>query len=154
MRTKIATTVLACGLAASVTGPAQLPPRICAQYDGDPRLERLRSFFEAYRCPAAPYAREFLLAADLHGLDWRLLPSIAFVETGAGKTAQGNNLFGWDSGRTEFASVPHAIHWVAWRLATSRLYADKDLGALLRTYNPRPRYPRVVNSIMTRLALH
>jgi hypothetical protein len=118
----------------------------------DPRLYCIRQFFLTRDCPAHLYAEDFVAAADENGLDWRLLPSIAFVETGAGKTAQGNNLFGWDSGRAQFASVPHAIHWVAWRLASSSLYARKDRVELLRTYNPRPQYWRVVSSIMTRLA--
>jgi len=140
------------GLAASITGPSERPERICANYDEDRRLSRLKSFFETYDCPAREHAEEFILAADLHGLDWRLLPSIAFVETGAGKTSRGNNLFGWDSGRGQFPSVPHAIHWVAWRLASSPLYAGKTPEAILRTYNSRPRYAGLVLTVMNRLA--
>lgn len=151
MRKPIAAVAFVCGLAASVTGPAELPARVCANYGNDPRLERLRSFLEGYQCPAAEHAEEFLFAADLHGLDWRLLPSIAFVETGAGKTAQGNNLFGWDSGRQEFETPVHGLHWVAWRLAKSELYAGKSTRALLRTYNPRPRYAELVLAVMNRL---
>ena len=133
-------------------GPSELPERLCKNYEADPRLGRLVSFFEAYECPARDHAEEFLFAADLHGLDWRLLPSIAFVETGAGKTARGNNLFGWNSGRSEFPSVPHGIHWVAWRLSSSKLYAGKTTEAVLRTYNPHPRYAGLVKLVMKRLA--
>lgn len=151
MGRQIAVVVLACGLTADATGPAELPERVCAKYDDDPRLERIRSFFESYRCPAAEHAEHFLLAADLHGLDWRLLPSIALVETGGGKTARGNNLFGWDSGRQQFETPVHAVHWVAWRLASSKLYAGKTGRALLRVYNPHPRYAELVLAVMRRL---
>ncbi len=152
MRKQIVATVFACSLAARMTGPAELPERVCANYEGDPRLERLRSFFEGYRCPAAEHAEEFLFASELHGLDWRLLPSIAFVETGAGKTARGNNLFGWDSGRQEFETPVHAIHWVAWRLGNSKLYAGRSARALLRVYNPRAGYAELVLAVMRRLS--
>lgn len=151
MRIRIAAVVFACSLAVEATGPAETPARICANYEADPRLARLRAFFEGYRCPAAEHAEQFLLAADLHGLDWRLLPSIAFVETGAGKTARGNNLFGWDSGRQQFETPVQAVHWVAWRLAQSKLYAGKSPRALLRVYNPHPRYAELVFAIMNRL---
>jgi len=133
-------------------GPSELPERICKNYQADPRLQRLLYFFETYECPARDHAEEFLFAADLHGLDWRLLPSIAFVETGGGKTARGNNLFGWDSGRSEFPSVPDGIHWVAWRLANSKLYAGKPADAVLRTYNPHPRYAGLVKLVMKQIA--
>jgi hypothetical protein len=138
--------------AAPAIGPSELPERVCKNYEADPRLTRLLSFFQTYDCPAREHAEEFILAADLHGLDWRLLPSIAFVETGAGKTSRGNNLFGWDSGRQEFPSVPHAIHWVAWRLASSKLYAGKTPDSILRTYNPRSRYAGLVQFVMKQIA--
>lgn len=151
MKRSCAAAVLTLALAATVTGPAELSAKVCANYENDPRLERLRAFFEGYRCPAAEHAEHFLLAADVHGLDWRLLPSIAFVETGAGKTARGNNLFGWDSGRQQFETPVQAVHWVAWRLATSKLYSGKMLRSLLRVYNPHPRYAELVLAVMNRL---
>ena len=36
----------------------------------------LENFFAARHCPVRGLAREFLIAADKNGLDWRLLPSI------------------------------------------------------------------------------
>jgi len=90
--------------------------------------------------------------ADRHKLDWRLLPSICFVETGGGKAANGNNLFGWDSGRAEFASMRDSIHHVAARLAESELYRDKQLDEKLSVYNPFPHYGPLVKSVMNRLS--
>jgi hypothetical protein len=115
----------------------------------DARLVRLREFFED--SPLLGLADEFLVAADREGLDWRLLPSISLVETSRGRTAVGNNVFGWDSGRQRFASVREAIHQVASRLGQSKLYRGKDLNRILTTYNPRPEYALLVKSVMKRL---
>src|SRR5260370_11913805 len=65
----------------------------------DPRLPVLENFFAARHCPVRSLAEEFLIAADTNRLDWRLLPSISFVESGGGKVARNNNIFGWNSGR-------------------------------------------------------
>src|ERR1039457_7668003 len=86
-----------------VTAPVVLSPRHAPppapDYQNDPRLEPLRTFFRTAACPAVEYAAAFLEAADFNELDWRLLPSLSYVETTGGKSARNNNLFGWDSGR-------------------------------------------------------
>jgi hypothetical protein len=120
-------------------------------YAQDPRLSSLDDFFQSARCPIRRLSAEFLRAADRNGLDWRLLPTIAVVESSCGKHARGNNIFGWDSGRKKYASVREAIHAVASRLGQSKLYRGKDLDHVLATYNPRPRYARLVKSVMRKL---
>ncbi len=94
---------------------------------------------------------DFLEAADHNGLDWRLLPSISLVETGCGRTAIGKNIFGWDSGRKQFATFRDAIQLVASRLGKSKLYRGKDLVQILATYNARPEYAGLVRSVMKQL---
>jgi hypothetical protein len=98
------------------------------------------------------YSQVFLEAADDYALDWRLLPSISYMETTGGKAARNNNLFGWDSGRTRFPSPAMGIHAVAYYLAHSILYKDKDLDGLLATYNTNSAYSRKVKSVMRRIA--
>ncbi len=120
-------------------------------YTDDPRLPRLQNFFHDAHCYLHSLAPDFLEVADRHGLDWRLLPTIALVETGCGRTAAGNNIFGWDSGRRKFASVREAIQWVAARLGQSKLYRGKTLAQILATYNPRPQYARLVRALMNQL---
>ena len=85
-------------------------------------------------------------------LDWRLLPSISLVESGGGRAAHNNNLFGWDGGRAIFASLRAGIHDVASHLGTSKLYRNKDVDGILRTYNPNADYPGVVKSVMRRIS--
>jgi hypothetical protein len=121
-------------------------------YRQDPRLESLKRFFRRTGCPVQPLSHVFLQVADRYKLDWRLLPSISFIESTGGKAARNNNLFGWDGGRAKFASVSAGIHTVGFRLAHSKLYRNKDLDEILSTYNPYPDYPRKVKSVMRRIS--
>jgi hypothetical protein len=139
-----------------VTSPLVLSPHQAPapapDYRNDPRLETLRTFFHNAACPAEQYSAAFLEAADYNLLDWRLLPSLSYVETTGGKSAHNNNLFGWDSGRAQFPSPVAGIHAVGYRLAHSILYKDKNLDKLLATYNPSVEYRRKVMSVMRRIA--
>ncbi len=129
---------------------AQMSP--APDYRDDPRLARIRAFFEKFDCPAWRYAAVFLEAADNYELDWRLLPSLSFVESTGGKATRNNNLFGWDSGRAQFPNASAGIHAVGYRLSHSRLYRDKDLDGLLATYNPDEEYATKVKSVMQRIS--
>jgi hypothetical protein len=143
--------ILCAGLLAAPAVPCFAQQAGLSPYAADPRLSSLDDFFQGARCPIRRLAGEFLLAADRNGLDWRLLPTIAVVESGCGRHARGNNIFGWDSGRKKYASVREAIHAVASRLSSSKLYRGKNLDQILATYNPRPRYARLVKSVMRRV---
>ena len=135
--------------------PHQAPPAIptpAPDYRNDPRLETLRSFFHRAECPAENYAADFLAAADYNELDWRLLPSISYLESTGGKASRNNNMFGWDSGNAQFSSPVEGIHAVGYRLSHSELYKDKELDKILATYNPDLDYGRKVKSVMRRIA--
>jgi hypothetical protein len=129
-----------------------IPMTEADQQQPDPRLNLVRQFFFRRDCPAQHLAADFILAADANNLDWRLLPSIALVESGGGKTARKNNIFGWDSCRQGFPSVKAGIHIVARRLAESNLYKNKGITEILQTYNSeRTDYPGLVKSLMRKL---
>jgi hypothetical protein len=129
---------------------AQLPPD--RQYLHDPRFQRIKAFFKRRSCPMADYAEDLLAAADLHQLDWRLLPSLALVESSGGKTFSNNNVFGWDSCKRKFPNIQAGIHFVAERLANSPYYRGKSLDGKLRTYNQNPGYAATVKRVMSQLA--
>ena len=118
----------------------------------DLRETILRKFFNRNDCPAETYAAVFLKEADDFGLDWRLLPSLSFVESGGGKRAHANNLFGWANGKGAFESIGEAIHHVASTLAVGRPYRGKDLNSKLLTYNHRSEYPTLVLSVMRQIS--
>lgn len=130
----------------------QSAPTVSPDIRDDPRLTALRSFFAKADCPALPYSPVFLEAADYYGLDWRLLPSISWVESTGGKFAPYNNLFGWDSGRAHFDTPVQAIHQVGYHLSHSSHYRRKSLDGLLASYNPSADYAAKVKSVMRRIA--
>ena len=123
-----------------------------SNYRNDPRLAQLVDFFDALGSPVRHLAPDFLAAADRHGLDWRLLPSICVVESGGGKNYRRNNVFGWGSAARGFSSIRESIYLVASRLANSKLYRNKGLDGKLATYNPRAGYPARVKSVMALVA--
>lgn len=122
------------------------------QRKDDPRVGILRRFLQEKHSPAESYAETFIREADSHKLDWRLLPSLAFVESGAGKTCRRNNLFGWDNGASRFSSVTAAIHQVAEALAEARPYKGKSTMEKLAAYNESPDYRNLVAGVMRRIA--
>jgi hypothetical protein len=119
----------------------------------DARVDAVRGFFEKTGCPARDYSQVFLDAADNYQLDWRLLPSISFVESTGGKAAPHNNIFGWDNGRSKFSSPTAAIWGVAYQLGYSKMYRARSLNQLLAIYNPNPGYAAKVKSVMLRMRL-
>jgi hypothetical protein len=147
------TAVLLVGLVAIQTATGIGQQIAVPSYRNDPRAYALRGFFDALDSPASDLAEDFLLAADHHGLDWRLLPSIAILESGGGRESMNNNILGWDSCRESFPSVQAGIHTVADRLANSKLYKNKDLDKKLKIYNPNAIYPGKVKRLMAKLTI-
>ncbi len=118
----------------------------------DVREAILRRFLKEYRSPVESYAETFILEADAHRLDWRLLPSLAIIESGGGLRNLKNNIFGWDNGLSRFSTATEAIHHVAEALAEARPYKGKDLFGKLAAYNPTPGYRRAVTAVMERIS--
>jgi len=154
MRKFIAGSLLAVGVASLPTAisPGQTTPAPSRDYNNDPRSHTLRDFFHRWDCPAERYSNTFIEAADVYALDWRLLPSISFVESAGGKAAPNNNMFGWNSGKTQFETPAAGIHTVGYRLSHSDLYRSKSLDSMLLTYNPNPDYVQLVKTVMRRIA--
>ena len=117
----------------------------------DPRLTSLARFFHTMNSPLEKLASVFINEADAHHLDWRLLPSLSFVESTGGRVAHGNNVFGWNNGKMSFRSVSECIHVVATSLANSPMYKDKGLIQKLRTYNRDPKYVSSVQTAMRQI---
>jgi hypothetical protein len=141
--------LLAAGLlAAPVTASVQQYKAAPEIKETDPRLSRLEKFFAERDCPLRAAARDFLLASDENHLDWRLLPSISFIESSGGKDYRNNNVLGWASCKEKFSSVRAGIHYVAAQLGKSSRYKDKDTDRKLKTYNPLPEYGRQVKAVM------
>jgi len=114
----------------------------------DPREAQLRRFLHDRNCPAEESAGVFIAEADQHRLDWRLLPSLAFIESTGGKFASHNNIFGWHNGVSRFVTRREAIHQVALAMSESPAYKGKDLRGKLWTFNQSEEYRRIVIQVM------
>jgi hypothetical protein len=141
-------------IAAPVVPTGQKPHAPAPRNPVDSRVVRLQQFLQARDCPVSKYAADFIRVADRYDLDWRLLPSISMVESSGGKAYTKNNIFGWANCREGFPSVRAGIEFVASRFAKSKLYRDKDVDAILRTYNPSEDYAGRVKYIMARIDAH
>jgi hypothetical protein len=113
---------LAVGLALSISSvvPALRPP--------DGRPEQVREYLAGR--PLEPLAGEMVRAADYYGIDWRLLPVLAVLESSGGLKACGGNAWGWDGCRTEFPDFERGVWFVAARLAEAP-YDPLDVGLTL-----------------------
>lgn len=138
------------GVPAFAVAQTNIQPTEKAQIraDEDPRVLSLRSFFKRNNSPAQHLSDVFIREADNNGLDWRLLPGLALIESGGGKHCQRFNLFGWMNGKASFDSFTDGIRQVAWHLSNSRFYKNKSLDGMLLTYNKDPMYRVRVRSAM------
>lgn len=144
--------VVAAGLLAApaLADPDPIHVKLIPQADA--RWKAIKEFFQKNNSPAQEYAADFLVAADQNKLDWRLLPSLSLIESGGGKEARNNNIFGWGNCKISFRDTREGIYQVADRLRNSYLYKGKDnLEKILWTYNPRKEYVKQVLAVMNRL---
>jgi len=75
----------------------------------DQRASALQSFLQTKHSPLAPYAQQFVNAADKYGLDYRILPAISGIETSFGTAGTGTmGPFGYGSAKN-WGSTVHAI---------------------------------------------
>lgn len=90
----------------------------------DGRAEKVRQFMERYHSPLEPYADDIVAAADMYGLDYRLLPAIAMQESGLCRVIPpgSNNCWGfgiYGSHVTQFEDYKEGIYTVTKTLATT-----------------------------------
>lgn len=89
----------------------------------DIRIKRLELFFESFNSPLRKYAGEFVEVADKEGLDYRLLPIVACVESSCGKNYK-LNAFGWASDRVDFGTDIDDISGIAAKISTLSYYKE------------------------------
>ena len=121
----------------------------------DQRAAAIDRFFGQRKAPLAGHGMAFVRAADFHGLDWRLLPAIAWKESLGGKSRVArryNNPFGvGDPNFWYFGSYEHAIHRTAQMLGGDSRHYREGMRShqILRVFNTVERpYPYRVMRIM------
>jgi len=82
------------------------------------RLE-LYHFLKEKDSPLTEFSDVFIDAADLWGIDWRLLPAITGLESSFGKRMipGSYNAYGWGGGYINFYSWTHSINHVSQKLS-------------------------------------
>jgi hypothetical protein len=117
----------------------------------DLRIEKLKTFFASYGCPTPQHALDYVRAADLFQIDYRVLPAISLLESTCGVNARWNNRWGWNKTLGAFDSIPEGIAFITSQLAEGNPYRDKTLEQKLFTYNPERSYPRKVKQLMSEI---
>ena len=130
----------------------QATPDHAPEHAMDLRILRLKRFFARLHSPATTLAQDFVNAADDNQLDWRLLPGISIVESGGGKEARNNNIFGWANGNEPFPTIRSGIHEVAYKLGHGWRYKNRDVMGKLKVYNPDESYAKAVLDVMNRIS--
>lgn len=76
----------------------------------DNKAKILSGYLASYNSPMQYHAQDFIDASETYGLDWKLLPSIAGVESTFGKQIPGGfNAWGWGVYGNQ------AIYFTSWR---------------------------------------
>ena len=111
---------------AKVQAVVKKPEIVAASYKPvDIRIRALQNVLSKYNSPLAPHAATYVTVADKYGVDWKLLPSIAGLESSFGKRqlANSHNSYGWGGGRIYFASYEEGINKILNTLKTK--YYDR-----------------------------
>lgn len=98
---------------------------VFAMKSNDLRAKALENIFNSQGSPLAPYASYYVESADRNGIDWRLLPSIAGLESSFGKRQMpgSHNSYGWGGGHIYFDSVEDGIDTIL--IAFREKYASR-----------------------------
>ncbi len=156
-----ATGVMAVSMSVAWKWEKTLPPtavHVAGNFSSYPKTDlrtiRLKRFLVKLHCPIANLSEDFVDAADDNHLDWRLLPSIAVVESGGGKAyiKAKNNIFGWGGGELAFPTLRAGLNEVAYKLGRSPLYRSHNSLGKLHLYNPDENYAQQVLSVMRRIS--
>lgn len=104
-----------------------------SRYQGnkiDIRRVNLELYLEKRNSPLTPYVDDLIIAADVYGLDYRLIPAISGIESGfcLHIPTGSYNCWGWNNGLHRFDSYRDAIYIIAKALKLN--YIDKGYKTL------------------------
>lgn len=113
--------------------------RETTEVEFDYRVYILRKFLSGFNSPLTPYSSEFIAQADYYGIDYRIVPAIAGVESTFGKNipAKSYNAYGWANGNYAFKSWSDSIQIVTKTLKNN--YIDKgatSISKIAKIYAP------------------
>lgn len=119
------------------SGEVEVVPKEVFEDKTDDRVVKIEKFFRINRgnAPLMAHAVKFVEVADKYGLDYRLLPAIATMESGGGKSLF-RSYNAWGYGKYNFSSFDEGIETVG---AGLKKYKDRGLvtpGQIAPVYCP------------------
>lgn len=129
---------------------------VIALSTNDARAEALEELFDEYNSPLKGYGRKIVKEADLHNIDYRLLPSIAMQESTLCKKIinESHNCWGfgiYGSKVTKFQSYDEAIETVTETLSKKYVRMGlEDPHEIVQKYTPSDdgKWVNAVNTMM------
>ena len=132
---------------------AKLAPVVNSQkdYTLDTRTKAVRNVFKKYNSPLVGQEVSYVKYADEYGVDWKLLPSIAGLESTFGQFLMPGsyNAYGWGGGRRYFESWEDGIKVI--NKAIRENYIDRgatDVWSIGSIYAESPTWSVRVNGFM------
>jgi hypothetical protein len=99
------------------------------------KVAAVKKFLNSYGAPLAANAEDFVRAAEMYGIDYRLLPAISMIESTGGKHLfRPYNPFGW--GRWGYPSFTVAIYDVARGMSNYYAGGLREPEKIAYRYNP------------------
>lgn len=136
------------------TSSAKLSLDVQNSSSNDVRVKALKKVFENYNSPLVNEAENYVRLADKNGVDWKLLPSIAGLESSFGKRLMPNshNAYGWGGGHIYFDSWEDGIDTITKSLS-ERYYARgaDTVWTIGPIYAESPTWSVRVNSFMQKI---
>lgn len=125
------------------------------------RIAKIHAYFARYNLPLKDEAEHFVHAANEHGIDWRLVAAIGFIESTGGKFACSTadfSAFGWGSCKISFDSYQESIDVISMNLGghnpkTESYYGGKDIRGILEAYNPPEIVPDYADKVMRQMEI-
>jgi hypothetical protein len=123
------------------------------------RIAKIEAYYGQYDLPLQSEAEHFIDAAEEHGIDWRLVAAIGFIESTGGKFAcetADYSAFGWGSCNIDFDSYAESIDVISMNLGghnpkTEQYYAGKDIRGILEAYNPPSIVPDYADKVIKQM---
>jgi hypothetical protein len=132
------------------------------------RAAKIDKFFtDRGNLPLAGYGITFVALADKYNVDWKLVPTLSYLESTAGEHecppkngVKTYNAFGYRGCNTVFKSYEDAIDTVTRNIAgeiasTAKYYKDKTTVQKIEAYNPKeynPNYQGLAKYVMNKIA--
>lgn len=133
---------------------AKLSINVETSSNDDIRAKALRNVLEKYNSPLVDVAESYVHFADKNGVDWKLLPSIAGLESSFGKRLMPNsyNAYGWGGGYIYFDSWDDGIDTIT-RALSEKYYARgaNTVWTIGPIYAESPTWAVRVNSFMEKI---